>query len=91
MHRFRNTSIPTQSSRRLQQPSTGTTLYGDVNCDKLVDIMDVIALNKYILGTGKVTDQGKVNADVDQNDKVDTTDSLNILKCVVELQTLPVK
>ena len=52
--------------------------------------MDVILLNKYLLGSIKLEGQGKVNADVDQNESVDSTDSLNILKCVVELLTLPV-
>ncbi|MBQ4466457.1 MAG: glycoside hydrolase family 9 protein [Oscillospiraceae bacterium] len=77
------------------QPAThvasGSTLCGDVNCDKIVDIMDVIALNKYLLGADTLSDDGKANADVDLNKELDTTDSLNILKCVVELTTLPVK
>ena len=83
------TGKPTENTS--ETPAADKTVYGDVNCDKAVDIMDVIALNKHLLGTGELTAQGKLNADVDQNEKVDTTDSLNILKCVVELQTLPVK
>ncbi|MBQ4465240.1 MAG: dockerin type I repeat-containing protein, partial [Oscillospiraceae bacterium] len=62
-----------------------------VNCDKVVDIMDVITLNKYLLGAATLDDKGKLNADVDNSKEIDTTDSLNILKCVVELTTLPVK
>ncbi len=68
-----------------------TTLYGDVNCDKEVDILDVIMLNRYLLGSGEVTAQGLRNADVDISGETDTTDSLNILKRVVKLLTLPVK
>lgn len=60
-------------------------VYGDVNEDGSVDIMDVITLNKFLLGAGALSDQGKANADVDVNNTVDTTDSLNILKCVVEI------
>ena len=61
------------------------TMYGDANCDGEVDIMDVIAVNKFLLGSGKLTDQGKANANVDDSKSVDTTDSLNILKCVVAM------
>ena len=76
------------------KPDDGKTMYGDANCDGNVDIMDVIATNRFLLGTGKLTDQGKINADVDLKDGIDTTDSLNILKCVVELieqSSFPIK
>ena len=85
------------SDQPTDQPSdtpSGDVLWGDANCDKTVDIMDVIAANKYLLGSGKLTDQGKTNADVDVSGGVDTNDSLNILKLVVELLTqadMPVK
>ncbi|MBQ4464849.1 MAG: dockerin type I repeat-containing protein [Oscillospiraceae bacterium] len=58
---------------------------GDVNDDGKIDIMDVIALNKHLLGSGTLSDRSKLNADVDKNGVTDTTDSLNILKFVVEL------
>lgn len=59
--------------------------YGDVNCDNEVDILDVIALNKNLLGAQELSAQGRINADVDANKDIDSTDSLNILKCVVKL------
>ena len=61
------------------------TLYGDVNVDGSVDNLDVTLINKYLLGTAKLSEQGKKNADVDANGTIDTTDSLNILKCCQEL------
>lgn len=66
-------------------PDVKATLYGDANVDGSVDILDVIKLNKFLLGNDKLTDEGKANADVDANKAIDTTDSLNILKCVVEM------
>ena len=82
-----------------QQPSSEeqkgkVTMYGDANCDGKVDIMDVIAVNKYLLGSSTMSDDGKANADVDANSKIESTDSLNILKCVVEMieqSSFPVK
>ena len=69
----------------------GDVLYGDCDVDGDVDIMDVIAINKAILGSASLSDQGKTNADVDLNQAIDTTDALNILKNVVKLIELPVK
>ena len=60
---------------------------GDVNKDTVVDIMDVIKLNKYLLGSASLTDRELQAADVDGNQTVDTTDSLNIIKYVVALIT----
>ena len=60
-------------------------MYGDVNLDGDVDIMDVILLNKYLLGRETLSDNSKTNADVNVNKKWEADDSLNILKCVVEL------
>lgn len=68
-----------------------TVLYGDVDEDGDVDIMDVILLNRSLMIGANVGKQGMINADVDNNGSADATDSLNILKAVVQLITLPVK
>ncbi len=71
-------------------PGIGATLLGDVDESGKVDILDVITLNKSLMIGEKLTDQGKVNADVDLSGGApDEVDSLNILKCVVEIITLP--
>jgi hypothetical protein len=73
-------------------PSDETVLYGDVNEDKTVDILDVIALNKYLLGISKLQVQQQKNADVDVSGTVDANDSLNILKYALEIiKALPIK
>ena len=63
----------------------GDVVYGDVNEDGAVDIMDVIALNKFLLGSETLSDQAKRNGNVVAGDGLDTTDSLTILKVVVEM------
>lgn len=69
-----------------------SVLYGDVNDDTEVDILDVIMLNKFLLGVVSLDKDALVRADVDTNGKADSTDSLNILKCVVKiLKEFPVK
>lgn len=58
---------------------------GDCNDDGSVDILDVIKLNKYLLGTDTLNQIQQNAADVDKSGKVDSTDSLNILKYVVKI------
>ncbi|MBQ8079007.1 MAG: cellulase family glycosylhydrolase [Oscillospiraceae bacterium] len=65
--------------------------YGDVDCNGAVELLDVITLNKNLLGITKLDDRGSANADVDCSDVVDGTDSLLILKSIVSLVTLPFK
>ncbi len=67
------------------------TVYGDVNEDGDVNILDVIALNKALLAGDKLTAQGTLNADVDQSGTPDSADSLTILKFTIKLEEkLPV-
>ena len=65
--------------------------YGDIDEDGALSIMDVILLNKSLLGGATLSDAAKANADVDKSGGIDTTDALNVLKAVVKLVTLPVK
>ncbi|MBQ4464598.1 MAG: glycoside hydrolase family 9 protein [Oscillospiraceae bacterium] len=83
----------TQPTTEATQPTTQPTSennaqvikYGDVNLDGKVDIIDVIRLNKYLLGSGNLDGSAKANADVDATNTLDATDSLNILKLIVEV------
>ncbi len=66
-------------------------VYGDVDCNGKVEILDVIALSKSLMGSGTLSTQGAANADVDQNTTINTTDALNIMKYLVKLiENLPV-
>ena len=60
--------------------AAGSLQKGDVNADLEVDILDVIALNKYILGVSELNPSQTDATDADGNHKVDSADSLKILK-----------
>ncbi len=68
-------------------------LYGDVNLDEDVSIVDVVMLNKYLLGTEDLDDQQRLNANVELTDpELTPGDSLTILKHLVDLvKELPVQ
>ncbi len=74
-----------------EPPASTDAVYGDVDCNGKVDILDIIVLNKNLLGAADVTAQGKINADVNKDGKPGSDDSLSILKFIVKLiDKLPV-
>lgn len=80
--------LPTAST---ELPPPDDVLYGDVNCDDVVNVLDVITLNRNLLGGGDLTGQGVINADVDRDSTPSAADSLNILKHIAGLiKTLPI-
>ncbi len=60
---------------------------GDVDTSGKVDILDVITINRAILGKDKLNDKQKIAADVDGSGETDSTDSLMIMKFIVGLLT----
>ena len=82
----------TETTKQETQPSQNPdgVLYGDVDTNGKVELIDVILLNKNLLGMEELSDKGRVNANVDLNNAVDGSDSLHILKSLVSLETLPI-
>ncbi|MBR6968700.1 MAG: hypothetical protein IKH78_09220 [Ruminococcus sp.] len=82
-----------------------TPVWGDANCDGKVNVADVVVLNRFLNDPSnfKLTDQGKVNADVyaPQSTKAEAVavsgvkltaeDSEAIIKSIVDLVTLPIE
>ncbi len=88
-------TTPTETTEPTTDPTetTGNTediLYGDANCDNTVSVADVIFLNKTLMKTETMSDQGRANADVDLSGELGFDDSLNILKSLVDLVELPI-
>lgn len=61
---------------------------GDIDGNEIVDIIDVLVLNQYLVGIYQPSDAGIDAADVDHNGKVEDADSMKILKSIVGLETL---
>lgn len=86
-----NGSVTVEEQDTTDDTAGGDVLYGDVNCDGVVNISDVLTLNKNLLAGEALTAQGAINADVDRDNAPTSADALNILKYTVKiLETLPV-
>lgn len=69
---------------------TPASLYGDVNLDGRVDIIDAVMLNKAAANTVQLSEQQRSNADCDANNEVGSNDAVVLLKFLVSIiKTLP--
>ena len=57
--------------------------YGDVNLDGEVDVVDVLIVNKYLLGVAQLEGDSRTNADVDKNGIIEDADAIGVLDAVV--------
>ncbi len=80
-----------ETTKATEKP-TAKAVYGDADENGSVDILDVICLNRALLGMSSLSDQAILNSDVDLDEKPSPADSLSILKYIVGLiKELPVK
>lgn len=64
-------------------PAENMNKLGDVNLNGSVDIIDVISINRAVLGKETLTKEQNLTADANQNGIVDASDSLMIMKEIV--------
>ncbi len=90
VYEYENTGSE-EDTQPTTEPVEDEAAYGDVNCDGTVDILDVIVLNRNLLGGSELTAEGKKNADVNLDGTPSPADSLSILKYLVKLiEVLPI-
>ena len=65
-------------------------LTGDVTCDNKVDVSDAVLLARYLNSdkNAVVTDQGRANAEVRKDGKIDSDDLTDILRIIAKLLVL---
>ncbi len=79
-----------EPSSETTDTTTETVIYGDADESGKLSVADVILVNKAYMNTVSLSEQGALNADVDNDGDQDLTDSLNILKSLIGLVTLPI-
>ena len=62
-----------------------TLLYGDVDDDGEINILDVVLANRVYVGIDKLNDKQKKQGDVDGDLKITLSDSMQILRYLVHL------
>ncbi len=77
----------TGSTTQPVKPVKTDVLYGDVDCDKQVNINDIIILSRYLNEDTKVkvSEQGVENANVNGDDAVNSEDLTSILMFIAKL------
>ncbi|MGN0584169.1 MAG: dockerin type I repeat-containing protein, partial [Ruminococcus sp.] len=94
-----STTTTTTATTTVSETSDTTTvsidipaaLYGDVNLDDEVSIIDVVYLNKAISQIINLNDEQKRNANCCYDDKINTQDSLVLLRFIVNnIKSLPI-
>jgi endoglucanase len=78
-------AVPTPPTGDDPVVDPGKLTLGDVNCDGAVDIRDVLVLNQNLLAGTKLSAQGILNADVDQDGAPSAADALAILQYTIGL------
>jgi hypothetical protein len=71
---------PTVPTASLDDPDI---LWGDVNVDKVVDVGDVVLLNKSIVQAATLSEQGSLNANCYYDNKLNSKDASIILQRLV--------
>lgn len=77
----------TESSESESGRNPQNTKWGDVNCDKAVDVSDAVLLSRFVAEDteASITSEGKVNADVDGDGNLTGDDAIKILKNIAKL------
>ena len=66
----------------ISEPIKDYVMYGDVNEDGLITMIDIIPIEKYLLGETVLSAQAKKNADINGDGKVNRIDSILLLEYV---------
>lgn len=78
----------TTTSKATTTTQSTDILRGDANCDKMVDIADVVIIKCYLINSKdySITKQGLINADVNESGNgLNIKDSLAVLKYILKL------
>ena len=88
---FKSSGLAEKVPFKILEDSSETATYGDVNVDDDVTIADAVLLNKYLVDSATLSEQGMANADAYYDGRITSDDTLAILKLIVgTYDSLPV-
>ena len=80
---FKDSGLAEKVPFKILEDSSETATYGDVNVDDDVTIADAVLLNKYLVDSATLSEQGMANADAYYDGRITSDDTLAILKLIV--------
>lgn len=85
------TSITEKTSTSTEYPPYGDILYGDVNLDKSISMVDLTYINKYLASIIKFNDQQRTQADCFIDGSISSSDATALMKYLAEqIDSIPV-
>ena len=83
------TTTETTTTTTVSTPTAQKTMTGDVNCSGAVDVSDAVLLARFIAEdvTANITQNGKLNADCDDDGTITSADTLQILRYIAKMIT----
>lgn len=80
----------TTTTGSTEEPAPGDILYGDVNLDGRIELVDAVILNKKVADVVTLGDAASKNADCNADGEVNGSDAITLLKFLVQIvDTLP--
>ncbi len=76
-----STTAPTAPTSSV--PDTPTDKYGDANCDKEINILDVTFIQRHLASLGSLSEKGAVLSDVDENGRISIKDATYIQRYIL--------
>ncbi len=76
---------PESSTTAAMDTSESTAVLGDINCDNVINLLDLTELNQHIVGISQLNGQALINADVIADSKVDISDLTQLKKYTIKL------
>ena len=68
---------------RVYQLSEQAILYGDVNQDNSLDVMDIVMIVQFIIGNMIPTDQQQLIGDINQDNSLDVVDIVSLIQNII--------
>ena len=73
---------------RIDFSNVYSVIKGDVNCDGLVNVTDLVQLRMYLAGLKTLTNRGLEAANLKEDNKIDITDLIKLRRYLAGLEKL---
>ena len=83
-----NLSLNLEDDLRINYSNVYTIIKGDINCDGLVNVTDLVQLRMYLAGIKTLSDKGLKAADIKEDNKIDITDLIKLRRFLAGLESL---